>query len=579
MNAVDAGATHIHLTIDHSGEFSLRDNGKGFQSREEVESFWETFGTPHTNGDAFYGRFRIGRGQIMSYASTKWRSGHFEMNVDLEADQATFGYGLTEHERIQDGCTISGNLYMSKGFDLEACFRSLRDVFEEWSIRSDRTFESLVQFVPIPVSINSVQVNSPPSGFVWDREDDRAWYKFDRNHHSIDIYNMGVFVESVTSYDFGVGGIICSKIPFKLNLARNSVLTHECETWAQIKEVIYGQFAQDLKGVKRLNRYEASALLHGLCHAEETLALPVRNRIKKLRFLPDIFGALRSPDEFLKEGEFTLYDGVHTGIAEHVQRHSLATVVMPQMFLDASIAASDHNAKVLLGRLRAKLYGDQNREYTFRPFEHFVSELSDISTILKDEDLSREESLVLGLLRRFNRQVANITLGRKAPVRKIVAGNSDCFEAWTDGKTFIAFDRIQLSGMRWESGSTKLINLLVHEYSHVESSVGNHDHDLDFYQCFHEAVLHRNYGGIVNDLFKNYLDGLVKLSIVPSAYTGTLARRIGKLSLSLPKRGGSKSADSTKGHQNSACRPIEADHASDEGIDLSGGLLVNQPLS
>lgn len=77
MNSIDAGATRIDLTVDATGAFEFVDDGKGFQSRDEIEQFFETFGTPHVNGDALYGRFRCGRGQIMSYASTVWRSGQF----------------------------------------------------------------------------------------------------------------------------------------------------------------------------------------------------------------------------------------------------------------------------------------------------------------------------------------------------------------------------------------------------------------------------------------------------------------------------------------------------------------------
>ena len=126
MNAVDAGATRIDLTIDESGAFTLSDNGKGFKDRHEVESFWETFGTPHKDGDAVYGRFRIGRGQIMSYASTRWRSGHFEMAVDLEGAADVFGYELTEHENHQPGCTITGNLYKVGEDDVTQHFRLLK---------------------------------------------------------------------------------------------------------------------------------------------------------------------------------------------------------------------------------------------------------------------------------------------------------------------------------------------------------------------------------------------------------------------------------------------------------------------
>lgn len=51
MNAVDAGATFCEVKVDELG-YSVRDDGRGFQSRNEIEDFFETFGTPHKEGDA-----------------------------------------------------------------------------------------------------------------------------------------------------------------------------------------------------------------------------------------------------------------------------------------------------------------------------------------------------------------------------------------------------------------------------------------------------------------------------------------------------------------------------------------------
>ena len=65
MNAVDAGATKCEIKIDENG-YSIVDDGKGFVSRQEVDEFFETFGTPHKEGDATYGRFRMGRGQLFA---------------------------------------------------------------------------------------------------------------------------------------------------------------------------------------------------------------------------------------------------------------------------------------------------------------------------------------------------------------------------------------------------------------------------------------------------------------------------------------------------------------------------------
>lgn len=541
MNAVDAGASRIDLTMDELGAFTLSDNGKGFKDRQEVESFWETFGTPHQDGDAVYGRFRIGRGQIMSYASTKWRSGHFEMTVDLEGADDVFCYELTEYENNQPGCTITGNLY-DNGLSVPLYFRFQKRQLEDLDNCADSTLESLVQFIPVPFFINGVQVNSPALGFIWDAEDEHAWYKFDRNGYSLDIYNMGVFVRSLSAHHYGVGGTVCSKLPLKLNLARNAVIEHECQSWGSIKSAIHDRFASELKGVKRLNQYEASALLHSLCFGEELVAPQVRKRIQKLRFLPDILGAVQTPDVMLSGKVFTVFDGEHTGIAERVQSHGLATVLMPRIFYDLNADVTDRNAIEILNRLRAKIYGTVRDNFTVKPFESFVEELRDTSRFVEDSNLSPEELMVLKLLRKINLRVALMTNGSQSTTRKIIAGEADCYHGWTDSVTYIAINRKWLAAMRWESvGPTRLVTLMVHEYAHTEGSMGDHDHDFEFMNRFHEAMFKPDYGAIVNDLHKDYVAGLCKLNIVPSAYTGAYVRRLASLSEKLPRKGKAKS--------------------------------------
>lgn len=109
MNAVDAGSDKVEILFDRN-TFKVSDGGKGFTSRREIEDFFETFGTPHKEGDATYGKFRmIGRGQIFSFAKNTWQSSAFRMDVDIK----TLGleYNLHENQSMVNGCVISGEFY------------------------------------------------------------------------------------------------------------------------------------------------------------------------------------------------------------------------------------------------------------------------------------------------------------------------------------------------------------------------------------------------------------------------------------------------------------------------------------
>ena len=58
MNAVDAGATRCDITLSETG-YSVQDDGGGFKSRDDIEQFFETFGTPHKDGDGAVAAFCI----------------------------------------------------------------------------------------------------------------------------------------------------------------------------------------------------------------------------------------------------------------------------------------------------------------------------------------------------------------------------------------------------------------------------------------------------------------------------------------------------------------------------------------
>jgi signal transduction histidine kinase len=58
-NSLDAGSTLCDITLTETS-FSVRDNGRGFVDRFEIENFFETFGTPHAAGERVIGRHRRG---------------------------------------------------------------------------------------------------------------------------------------------------------------------------------------------------------------------------------------------------------------------------------------------------------------------------------------------------------------------------------------------------------------------------------------------------------------------------------------------------------------------------------------
>src|ERR1700692_2131939 len=66
MNSHDSSSAECKVTLTKTS-FEVRDDGRGFQSEKEIEDWFETFGTPHAEGDAEFGRFRVGRGQLLNF--------------------------------------------------------------------------------------------------------------------------------------------------------------------------------------------------------------------------------------------------------------------------------------------------------------------------------------------------------------------------------------------------------------------------------------------------------------------------------------------------------------------------------
>jgi hypothetical protein len=104
----------IYITYDigEKSIITIQDFGKGLTTKEEIENFFETFGTPHDeNEHKIYAQFRMGRGQMFSFGKNVWRTGTFELTVDILNDG--LDWKLKENLPFVDGCHITLELYNS----------------------------------------------------------------------------------------------------------------------------------------------------------------------------------------------------------------------------------------------------------------------------------------------------------------------------------------------------------------------------------------------------------------------------------------------------------------------------------
>lgn len=468
MNSIDAGASRVDVTLDQKG-FTISDNGRGFSSEEEIKEFFGRFGTPHKEGDALYGRFRMGRGQMMAFASTLWRSGRFEMAVDIEKDGLT--YKLRELDEPVKGCVIVGLLYRE---------------LDPWKLRE--TLEELrrfVKFTPKPVYVNGELFGASPSRLTsWTYEDEYAYYRIMPGADTLQVYNLGVFVEDIASWRTGVGGIVVSKRALELNFPRNSVMAETCPVWAAIRRRLEQLFVGRLALPKALNDTERKFVA--------TRIVDFARRYPsfdwwKLKLLTDpsgrhlSFQALRNFKRFVCiEDRPNLAAAVHgTG----------GTFVVTGTLLNRFGVGTLSEFLMKLEEI-----GMIDREQVE------VLDMGDIAhmelggTKLVDSDgLTRKERAAFAALQMLNAKIAErlafVESAAKCRELRVGVHKNGSHIAWTDGREYITAHRKFLK--RFHKGLDGVLDwlfTLVHEYMHDSDDSESHEHGEVFYRKFHDTV-------------------------------------------------------------------------------------------
>ena len=478
MNSIDAGSTRVDVTID-ALQVTIKDDGKGFKDRNEIDLFFKTFGQPHTEGDARYGRFRMGRGQMFAFGKNHWKTGEFEMFVDIDTK---IGFDLHTGTTLHKGCSIVIDLYDGL---------SQNDIYSV-----TREAEQMVKWSNIPIFINGVQINKDPSKASWTQITDEAYIKITENGRSLDVYNDGVFVESISTWKYGVSGTVVSRKTLDVNFARNQVL-EKCPVWKKIKTIIDQRGEKTVKAKLSLTEDERvnviSRLKAGTMRPYE---------VKKMKIFVDVKGQPWSPDMVLR-AKFTAFSvaksGDHGG--DSLMQRELAFVFDQE---NADLFGVEY-PKLLeqwssdWGNSKMPLYADINT----------LSEGIDISfTPINKKDWTMRERIWVRLIERmiydinacdtmrylnygspqYHAQVAEANKRR----RDIRIGSCDSALAWTDGGSYIYYSRKYLKGLvAFAKGAPnaaaimEVLRVTIHELCHDTDSREN-VHSPEFYQAFHD---------------------------------------------------------------------------------------------
>lgn len=498
MNAVDAAADYVDVTLSTT-TFKVNDNGRGFVSREEIEQFFEVLGCEHNDDEhaqnRTYGRFGVGRAQCFAHGRINYRSATFSMTVDVE--NHGLDYRLETGLESMEGCVVTGALYTEmKPSERE---HTLRDLTR------------MVKYMPIPVRIDGKQVNTPPSRCRWDAEDENAYYKFNESG-DLKVFNQGAFVTEFGANRIGTGGVIVSKVPLMLNVARNDILITQCKVWPQITKKVREFAKQDIDTRKtRMNEAQRQFLAMRLADGEAKFSEYVREGFK---IITDVTGRHHNLDFFNRWQPFAVAPKANHSVGEILQKNGIANVLSPITLHRFGVESAEELKELLSARLRAE---GSELHSKFVAFEELAKHISDESRLVADKDLKPVEKAALTALRRANSMFPSLyrrATGEECGHRVLKAGVSQTRLAWTDGQSYVVIERSMLNlANKGFSGFTRIVNILCHEYCHSAADLESHGHDQRFYEKFESIATctdSMNLGGIAEAAMRGHVAELKK---------------------------------------------------------------------
>lgn len=494
QNSLDARATRVSLHLDETS-FVVEDDGHGFGTDlEAIHRVFGRFGTPHVEGDARFGRFRIGRAQILAYASVEWRSGTVALRVDFLRNGLR--YDVAELAESQPGCRVSGTFYHDP---YRADAGDAGHSIGERLMTPNKVQATLLevaagaQYADVPIVVNGQQINTPPDAVAWDLVTPEAYYKWTRSG-GVKVYNMGFLVKTFPSYELG-NGIVVTKASLDLTLSRQDILAERDATWRAIRAELRRRLDTDAgkpKASKRLEPHEQMYHVRRFLQGEADLA-----DLESLAALTDIYGAPCSLKTLLAHQSHLVAVAEQGDQTAQTLHHNKAAFVLASVTLERfAVARLDDLLK--LWRERAQ------SERVWRLFEKLralqVGDLAALAAtyntrllVLKDAELTPAERLGLNVLRDRMSVLARViaaNLGIEAPMlppRRLIAGDAAA-DGWTDGRSTIVINRRLLPQLaRGYAGALEAVAVLVHEYCHDEPTAEQHIDNEAFYERFHNA--------------------------------------------------------------------------------------------
>lgn len=467
MNAIEAGANEVTTSFDEAtGVLEINDDGKGITTLQEIEDFFQTFGKAHGSHETvIWKQFRMGRGQMFSFGKNTWRTGTFQMVVDIK--HKGLDYELHTDLPPVKGCQIKIELYRHP---IQVGSYSSVDMMKS-------QFRKQVRFMSTKITFNGEQLNTPPSECKWTLEDDEAYYLFGAGNDLL-VYNLGAYTMTKSAMTAGVTGVIVSKNMLKVNFARNDV-QEDCPHWQHIWDVVReNRIKKVRKEYRRLQGHERVSTLQDLRDGEVNY-----DEVKLLGLIPLCNDKVMSLDAMRKNTQMWTFAPRGDRRADRLMQ-SESALCLDESVLDSMDYTGDPKQFFpwLLRRAGLSEY-EVSRKWTqvarlYRPMPSLSGGMQDYYKFIPQGKLTLAERRVIKIL-------SSLPYWKG---RTITIGASDTANAWTDGRTYICLNRDYLKRLSLtdSAGWADLMWVMVHEMSHDDDDTGTHVHATEFYQRFHD---------------------------------------------------------------------------------------------
>lgn len=515
MNSVDAGASQIKITLNENGiDYSIEDNGNGFgeknYSTEEkkkcIDEVFGYLGFCHGTDDEnyrVYGKFGIGRAQLWAFSKNNWHTHNMTMDVDIKNEGLS--YEIKEVDDFVDGCLIVGQFYDR--------------VLPNDIVLIKKDLSRLAAFAPIEVYFNNVKINKKMS-------DLKSNLKIENMHvslqetSSLKVYNQGVFVREYSNHTFGVGGIICSEIgfPFELNAARNDILQSRCKMWKKLKTALDARLGRETK-TKRLTDDVRKTILNKIASGQYYSDDNQDDFIKK-PLLKMVNNRYISILKLLEGTSFAIAENAFDPVAESIHNEGVHKVLLESFTSELGVNTDDFLS--ILNDILHSYNSYKTIQVNFVDLNELKSKIDINHVPIPQNKLTKRQKLFLeaanlrGLHTSLLVNTYSYESGRYVDKqRKVLLGNSDTADAWTDGVSVIYINaKIVKEIDKNASTLMKIINLLVHEYCHDEDNTDMHS--IEFYKKYHDMTIDNqsNLFAAFMALQKGYTSRLIKNDFV-----------------------------------------------------------------